>query len=69
MLCSPGSLGSVESEASEAAYRLARAEYVAEQGAAEAASILREVAMDELRHLVMVTRIHARDEVGRELPS
>jgi rubrerythrin len=57
-----------EEEASEAAYRLARAEYAAEQGEAEAASMLREVAMDELRHLVLVTRLLARDEVERELP-
>jgi rubrerythrin len=57
-----------EEEASEAAYRLARAEYAAELGEAEAASALREVAMDELRHLVLVTRLLARDEVERELP-
>jgi len=55
-----------EEEASEAAYRLARAEYLAEQGAAEAASVLREVAMDELRHLVLVTRLLAREEVERD---
>jgi rubrerythrin len=57
-----------EEEASETAYRLARAEYAAERGEAEAASMLREVAMDELRHLVLVTRLLARDEVERELP-
>jgi rubrerythrin len=57
-----------DEEASEAAYRLARAEYVAERGEAEAASVLREVAMDELRHLILVTRLHARDEVERDLP-
>jgi rubrerythrin len=57
-----------EEEASEAAYRLARAEYAAERGEAEAASALREVAMDELRHLILVTRLLARDEVERELP-
>jgi rubrerythrin len=54
-------------EASEAAYRLARAEYAEERGAAEAASVLREVAMDELRHLILVTRLLARDEVEGEL--
>lgn len=54
-------------EASEAAYRFARAEYAAERGEAEAASALREVAMDEFRHLVLVTRLLAREEVERDL--
>ena len=58
-----------DEEASETAYRLARAEYAQEQGASEAASILREVAMDELRHLVLVTRILAREEIERDLPA
>ena len=58
-----------EEEASETAYRLARAEYAQEQGASEAASILREVAMDELRHLVLVTRIVAREEIECDLPT
>lgn len=58
-----------DEEASETAYRLARAEYAQEQGALEAASILREVAMDELRHLVLVTRLVAREEIERDLPA
>lgn len=58
-----------EEEASEAAYRLARAEYAEERGEAEAASVLREVAMDELRHLILVTRLLARDEIERDLPA
>lgn len=58
-----------EEEASEAAYRFARAEYAEERGEAEAASVLREVAMDELRHLVLVTRFLARDEIERDLPA
>lgn len=49
--------------------RLARAEYAQEQGASEPASILREIAMDELRHLVMVTRIRAREEIEGDLPA
>ena len=56
-------------EASETAYRLARAEYAQEQGASEAASILHEIALDELRHLVMVTRLHAREEIEGDLPA
>lgn len=58
-----------EEEASETAYRLARAEYAQEQGALKAASILREVAMDELHHLVLVTRLLAREEIERDLPA
>lgn len=58
-----------EEEASEAAYRFARADYAEERGEAEAASVLREVAMDELRHLVLVTRFLARDEIERDLPA
>jgi rubrerythrin len=55
-----------EEEASEVAYRLARADYLAERGEEQAAALLREVAMSELRHLVLVTRLHDREGVERD---
>jgi rubrerythrin len=58
-----------QEEASETAYRLARAEYAEEQGFFNAASTLREVAKDELRHLVMVTRLLAPEEIEGDLPA
>ncbi len=51
----------LEEEISEAGVRLAKAKLAEEEGLNEAASVLREVAIDEARHATLIARLIPQD--------
>lgn len=59
----------VEEEASEAGLRLARARYWEGHGVPEVAAIIRDVALRELEHFLLVTSYARRDWVEQDLRS
>lgn len=59
----------VEEEASEAGLRLARARYWEQKGFPEIAAIIRDIAMRELEHFVLVTSYARRQWVEQNLRS